>query len=113
MLNKQISLFYSSSHLRTFSLAFITFFTFSVFHPQQPLSLTLLAVACFVIVTILISLQFPAIMSSPWAALSFAACFTAVLGSTATIVGDEIAPLPLYALIVVSAVVVGANAVYN
>lgn len=82
-----------------------------MFRPQQPLSLTLLAVACFVIVTILISLQFPAIMSSPWAALSFAACFTAVLGSTATIVGDEIAPLPLYALIVVSAVVVGTNAV--
>lgn len=85
---------------------------FPCFRPQQPLSLTLLAVACFVIVTILISLQFPAIMSSPLAALSFAACFTAVLGSTATIVGDEIAPLPLYALIVVSAaVVVGTNAV--
>jgi hypothetical protein len=40
-------------------------------------------------------------MSSPWAALSFATCFTAVLGSAAMLVGDEIAPLPLYALIMV------------
>ncbi|CRL07366.1 CLUMA_CG020344, isoform A [Clunio marinus] len=66
---------------------------------QKPVSLALLAVACFVIITILTSLQFPGIMSSPWAALTFATCFTAVLGSVATFVGDEIAPLPLYALI--------------
>lgn len=43
---------------------------------QKPLSLALLAVACFVIITILISLQFPAIMSSPWAALSFGISFS-------------------------------------
>jgi adenylate cyclase 2 len=78
---------------------FIIFPSLSSF--KVPLSLALLTVACFVIITVLISLQFPVIMSSPWAALSFATCFTAVLGSAAMLVGDEIAPLPLYALIMV------------
>jgi hypothetical protein len=82
--------------------ALLRFLFFSLFlKVEKPMSLALLALACFVIITVLISLQFPAIMSSPWAALSFAACFTAVLGSVATFVGDEIAPLPLYALIMV------------
>lgn len=85
-------------------LSLYTFFmiaVFTLFKVQKPLSLALLSVACFIIITVLISLQFPVIMSSPWAALSFAACFTAILGSAATFVGDEIAPLPLYALIMV------------
>lgn len=40
-------------------------------------------------------------MSSPWAALSFATLFTAVLGSLAT-QAEILAPLPLYSLILLT-----------
>lgn len=69
---------------------------------QKPLNISLLVIACFLTITVLVTLQFPSTMSSPWAALSFAVCFTAIIGSVATIVGDEVAPLPLYALIMVT-----------
>jgi ABC-type uncharacterized transport system permease subunit len=65
------------------------------------MSLALLSIATFVIITVLITLQFPSIMSSPWVALSFASCFTAVM-AIASLVGGEVAPLPLYALIMVN-----------
>jgi hypothetical protein len=65
------------------------------------MSLALLSIATFVIITVLITLQFPSIMSSPWVALSFASCFTAVM-AVASLVGGEVAPLPLYALIMVN-----------
>ena len=73
----------------------------SKYHFQKPLSLAFLAIACIVVVTILISLQFPSMMSSPWIAMLFAASVTAVLGSTAIVTGGAIAALPLYALIMV------------
>jgi adenylate cyclase 2 len=69
---------------------------------MKPLAVALLSVACVVCVTILIALQFPYTMTSPWTAMIFAACVTSVLGSTAIVAGDEIASLPLYALIMVS-----------
>lgn len=65
------------------------------------MSITFLSISSVVIVTILIALQFPSTMNSPWIAMLFAAGVTAVLGSTAIISGGEIAALPLYALIMV------------
>jgi hypothetical protein len=89
------------------NLIFLLLFLFAVlllytFTLQKPLSLSFLAVACIVVVTILIALQFPSTMSSPWTAMLFAASVTAVLGSTAIVAGGAIAALPLYALIMVS-----------
>lgn len=89
---------YSASNCLFCSLP--TFFARS--QVQKPLNISLLVIACCVTITVLVTLQFPSTMSSPWAALSFATCFTAVIGSVATIVGDEVAPLPLYALIMVT-----------
>ncbi|CAO1424898.1 unnamed protein product, partial [Diamesa serratosioi] len=66
---------------------------------QIILDLVLLIVACIIIIAVLIALQFPSIMSSPWAALSFATFVTSALGTVATLVGGSVAPLPLYALI--------------
>lgn len=51
---------------------------------------------------VLIALQFPVVMSSPVAALAFAFVTTASLGTVATVVGGTVAPLPLFALILVS-----------
>lgn len=54
-----------------------------------------------IICGVLIALQFPVVMSSPVAALAFAFVTTASLGTVATIVGGVVAPLPLFALILV------------
>lgn len=54
-----------------------------------------------VICGVLIALQFPVVMSSPVAALAFAFVTTASLGTVATVVGGTVAPLPLFALILV------------
>lgn len=50
---------------------------------------------------ILIALQFPPVLNSPMAALTFAILTTLVLGVTATVTADSLAPLPLYALLLV------------
>lgn len=63
--------------------------------------MTLLSVGCGVICAVLSALQFPAVMNYPLAALAFAAIITATLGTVATIVGGPVAPLPLFALILV------------
>ena len=51
---------------------------------------------------VLLALQFPFIMSSPLAALTFAIITTGIVGAIAVVVGGQLAPLPLYALILVS-----------
>lgn len=61
--------------------------------------------ATAVICGLLIALQFPVVMNSPVAALAFAILITASLGTVATVVGGTVAPLPLFALILVSLVV--------
>lgn len=48
------------------------------------------------------ALQFPIVMSSPIAALSFAVLITVSLGSVSAKVGATLAPLPIFALILVS-----------
>lgn len=61
-----------------------------------------MSIALLVICSILLAIQFPIVMSSPIAALLFAAVTTCALGTAATVVGGVIAPLPLFALILVS-----------
>ncbi len=58
--------------------------------------------AVVVICGVLLALQFPVVISSPVAALSFAILTTASLGTVATIVGGTFAPLSMFALILVS-----------
>lgn len=55
-----------------------------------------------VICGVLIALQFPVVMSSPLTALGFAALITCALGTVAAVVGGTVAPLPLFALVLVS-----------
>uniref|UniRef100_A0A1B0EYW1 Uncharacterized protein n=2 Tax=Lutzomyia longipalpis TaxID=7200 RepID=A0A1B0EYW1_LUTLO len=50
---------------------------------------------------VLVALQFPAVLNSPLAALGFAILATVCLGAAATFVGGHVAPLPLFALILV------------
>lgn len=50
----------------------------------------------------LIALQFPIVMSSPLTALGFAALITVSLGFVAAKVASSLAPLPIFALILVS-----------
>lgn len=69
----------------------------------QPLVQTLLLVlAALISGSILTALQFPAVLSSPAAALAFAIVTTFSLGTIAAITGDQLAPLPMYALFLVS-----------
>ncbi|KAH8373310.1 hypothetical protein KR009_000395 [Drosophila setifemur] len=66
---------------------------------DQPLMQTLLlALAALISGSILTALQFPAVLSSPAAALAFAIVTTFSLGSIAAITGNDLAPLPMYAL---------------
>lgn len=62
--------------------------------------LTLLTI--IIICGVLIALQFPIVMSSPIAALGFAVLITVSLGSVSAKVGTTLAPLPIFALILVS-----------
>lgn len=61
-----------------------------------------LAFLCFVLVGILVALQFPAVLHTPWAALAFSVVTTGTVGTISAIVGGPVAPLPLFALILVS-----------
>uniref|UniRef100_A0A2M4AD02 adenylate cyclase n=1 Tax=Anopheles triannulatus TaxID=58253 RepID=A0A2M4AD02_9DIPT len=61
--------------------------------------LALLGGASAVLCGILVALQFPAVMNSPLAALSFAILTTGTIGAISTFVGAQLAPLPLFALI--------------
>lgn len=56
----------------------------------------------FVLCGVLIALQFPIVMSSPITALGFAVLITVSLGSVSAKVGTVLAPLPIFALILVS-----------
>lgn len=62
--------------------------------------LTLLTI--IIICGVLIALQFPIVMSSPITALGFAVLITVSLGSVSAKVGTILAPLPIFALILVS-----------
>ena len=57
---------------------------------------------CLVLVGMLVALQFPAVLHTPWAALGFSVLTTATVGTISAIVGGPVAPLPLFALILVS-----------
>lgn len=72
------------------------------FCSQSLLNCLLMVLATAVICGVLIALQFPIVMSSPITALGFAALITGALGTVSTIVGQTLAPLPLFALILVS-----------
>ncbi|XP_062560157.1 adenylate cyclase type 2 isoform X2 [Armigeres subalbatus] len=61
--------------------------------------LTMLTVASVLLCVILVALHFPMVMNSPLAALSFALMTTGTIGAVAIAVGAQLAPLPLFALI--------------
>lgn len=69
---------------------------------QHLLQTLLLILAALISGSILTALQFPAVLSSPAAALAFAIVTTFSLGTIAAITGGELAPLPMYALFLVS-----------
>lgn len=69
---------------------------------QSVVDLLLILYGIVLICGVLIALQFPVVMSSPVAALAFAFVTTASLGTVATVVCGTVAPLPLFALILVS-----------
>lgn len=69
---------------------------------QHLLQTLLLVLAALISGSILTALQFPAVLSSPAAALAFAIVTTFSLGTIAAITGGELAPLPMYALFLVS-----------
>lgn len=71
---------------------------------QHLVETMLLVLAALISGSILTALQFPAVLSSPAAALAFAIVTTFSLGTIAAITGDELAPLPMYALFLVSPV---------
>ncbi|XP_055628937.1 adenylate cyclase type 2 isoform X2 [Toxorhynchites rutilus septentrionalis] len=61
--------------------------------------LTMLGVAFLLLCGILVALHFPVVMNSPLAALAFALLTTGTVGAVAIAVGAQLAPLPLFALI--------------
>ncbi|XP_073843090.1 adenylate cyclase type 2-like isoform X2 [Musca autumnalis] len=69
-----------------------------VIYQQELLHTLLLALAALISASILTALQFPAVLSSPAAALAFAIVTTFSLGTIAAITGEELAPLPLFAV---------------
>lgn len=71
-----------------------------IFQMVTDIMLTLLTI--IIICGVLIALQFPIVMSSPIAALGFAVLITVSLGSVSAKVGTTLAPLPIFALILVS-----------
>lgn len=62
----------------------------------------MLGVAAVILCGILVALHFPVVMNSPLAALAFAMLTTGTIGAVAIAVGAQLAPLPLFALILVS-----------
>ncbi|XP_017466015.1 PREDICTED: adenylate cyclase type 2 isoform X2 [Rhagoletis zephyria] len=69
-----------------------------VIYEQGLLQTCLLALAAIISAGILTALQFPAVLSSPVAALAFAIVTTFSLGTIAAITGEKLAPLPLFAV---------------
>lgn len=69
---------------------------------QLVFDILLTSLTILIICGVLIALQFPIVMSSPITALSFAMLMTVSLGSVSAKVGTILAPLPIFALILVS-----------
>ncbi|KAH8267958.1 hypothetical protein KR026_012346 [Drosophila bipectinata] len=86
------------SGLLTSLLACVVSIIIGIVYDQHLGRTLLLVLAALISGSILTALQFPAVLSSPAAALAFAIVTTFSLGTIAAITGDELAPLPLYAL---------------
>ncbi|XP_017137384.1 adenylate cyclase type 2 isoform X1 [Drosophila miranda] len=87
-----------TSGLLTSLLASVVSIIIGIVYEQHLVQTLLLALAALISGSILTALQFPAVLSSPAAALAFAIVTTFSLGTIAAITGDELAPLPMYAL---------------
>ncbi|XP_017071166.1 adenylate cyclase type 2 isoform X1 [Drosophila eugracilis] len=86
------------SGLLTSLLACVVSIIIGIVYDQLLVQTLLLVLAALISGSILTALQFPAVLSSPAAALAFAIVTTFSLGTIAAITGDELAPLPMYAL---------------
>ncbi|XP_070141130.1 adenylate cyclase type 2 isoform X3 [Drosophila kikkawai] len=86
------------SGLLTSLLACVVSIIIGIVYEQHLVQTLLLVLAALISGSILTALQFPAVLSSPAAALAFAIVTTFSLGTIAAITGDELAPLPMYAL---------------
>ncbi|XP_030079372.1 adenylate cyclase type 2 isoform X2 [Drosophila hydei] len=86
------------SGLFTSLVACVVSIAIGIYYEQHLLQTLLLALAAVISGSILTALQFPAVLSSPAAALAFAIVTTFSLGTIAAITGGELAPLPMYAL---------------
>ncbi|KAH8364263.1 hypothetical protein KR084_005070 [Drosophila pseudotakahashii] len=86
------------SGLLTSLLACVVSIIIGIVYDQSLVQTLLLVLAALISGSILTALQFPAVLSSPAAALAFAIVTTFSLGTIAAITGDELAPLPMYAL---------------
>nr|NP_001246838.1 adenylyl cyclase 76E, isoform B [Drosophila melanogaster]AFH04509.1 adenylyl cyclase 76E, isoform B [Drosophila melanogaster] len=86
------------SGLLTSLLACVVSIIIGIVYGQHLVQTMLLVLAALISGSILTALQFPAVLSSPAAALAFAIVTTFSLGTIAAITGDELAPLPMYAL---------------
>ncbi|XP_055908178.1 adenylate cyclase type 2 isoform X2 [Eupeodes corollae] len=71
---------------------------FGLLKDYNVVHIALLFTAGLVSGSILTALQFPAVLNSPVAALAFAIITTFSLGIIAAITGDELAPLPIFAV---------------
>nr|XP_036216570.1 adenylate cyclase type 2 isoform X1 [Bactrocera oleae] len=69
-----------------------------VIYEQSLTLICLLSLAATISAGILTALQFPAVLSSPAAALAFAIVTTFSLGTIAAITGERLAPIPLFAV---------------
>ncbi|XP_039963573.1 adenylate cyclase type 2 isoform X1 [Bactrocera neohumeralis] len=69
-----------------------------VIYEQDLTQTCLLSLAATISAGILTALQFPAVLSSPAAALAFAIVTTFSLGTIAAITGEKLAPIPLFAV---------------
>ncbi|XP_020716800.1 adenylate cyclase type 2 isoform X2 [Ceratitis capitata] len=67
-------------------------------YSQNSIHTCLLGLAAIISTIILTALQFPAVLSSPVAALAFAIVTTFTLGTIAAIIGGKLAPIPLFAV---------------
>ncbi|KAH8306990.1 hypothetical protein KR044_002461 [Drosophila immigrans] len=86
------------SGLLTSLVACVVSIIIGVVYEQALPETLLLVLAALISGSILTALQFPAVLSSPAAALAFAIVTTFSLGTIAAITGKELAPLPMYAL---------------
>ncbi|KAH8370739.1 hypothetical protein KR093_004841, partial [Drosophila rubida] len=86
------------SGLLTSLVACVVSIIIGIVYEQHLLQTLLLVLAALISGSILTALQFPAVLSSPAAALAFAIVTTFSLGTIAAITGNELAPLPMYAL---------------